>query len=90
MWYLLCILDAQIVFMRFITPLSVAYLAEIIGAEIIGDATAYATGINEIHKVETGDICFYFMNFVDASSIGSSINEIHKVETGDICFVDHP
>jgi UDP-3-O-[3-hydroxymyristoyl] glucosamine N-acyltransferase len=58
MWYLLCILDAQIVFMRFITPLSVAYLAEIIGAEIIGDATAYATGINEIHKVETGDICF--------------------------------
>lgn len=44
--------------MRFTTPLSIHYLAEIIGAEIIGNENAFATGINEIHKVEEGDICF--------------------------------
>lgn len=44
--------------MKFLNPISVSVLAEKIGAEIIGDDSIIATGINEIHKVEPGDITF--------------------------------
>src|SRR5215831_4544924 len=43
--------------MRFEKPVSVTWIAEFIGAKIIGNAKE-ATGINEIHKVENGDIVF--------------------------------
>jgi len=39
-------------------PVSVQWLADFIGAELKGDADQLATGINEIHKVEKGDISF--------------------------------
>ncbi len=44
--------------MRFPSPVSLSWIASLINAEIIGDATAEVTGINEIHKVETGDLAF--------------------------------
>jgi UDP-3-O-[3-hydroxymyristoyl] glucosamine N-acyltransferase len=44
--------------MVFEKPIAVQWLAEYIGAEITGDAEQQATGINEIHKVRNGDICF--------------------------------
>ena len=44
--------------MKFPTPVSVAWVAELIHAQIIGDDTSQAFGINEIHKVENGDLCF--------------------------------
>jgi len=44
--------------MRFERPIPITQLAQLINAEIIGDAAQKATGINEIHKVETGDLCF--------------------------------
>ena len=44
--------------MRFDKPVSVQWIAEFIQAEIAGNTTASATGINEIHKVEAGDIIF--------------------------------
>ncbi|HRH59427.1 MAG TPA: UDP-3-O-(3-hydroxymyristoyl)glucosamine N-acyltransferase [Chitinophagaceae bacterium] len=44
--------------MKFPQPLTVQWIAGLIQAEIIGDADAIANGINEIHKVETGDLCF--------------------------------
>lgn len=44
--------------MRFTKPVSLGEIAELIGAEIIGDANRVATGINEIHKVEEGDLVF--------------------------------
>lgn len=44
--------------MRFDKPVSVKWIAEFIQAEISGDSTNSATGINEIHKVENGDIVF--------------------------------
>ena len=44
--------------MKFTNPISVKTLAAQIGAEIIGDDSLLATGINEIHKVEAGDITF--------------------------------
>ncbi len=45
-------------FMTFPTPISVRALADRFGARLIGDDTLLATGINEIHKVEPGDIAF--------------------------------
>jgi len=44
--------------MRFERPLPAAWIADFIDARLVGDATAEATGINEIHKVEPGDISF--------------------------------
>lgn len=45
-------------FMRFDKPVPVKWIAEFLRAEITGTITAPATGINEIHKVEKGDIVF--------------------------------
>lgn len=44
--------------MRFERPITAAWIADFIGARLIGDAAAEATGINEIHKVQPGDISF--------------------------------
>jgi UDP-3-O-[3-hydroxymyristoyl] glucosamine N-acyltransferase len=44
--------------MRFPSPVAVSWLGEFIGAKVIGDAKGQATGINEIHKVEPGDLVF--------------------------------
>lgn len=44
--------------MRFINPISVRSIAEEIGARLVGDETLWAHGINEIHKVVSGDITF--------------------------------
>lgn len=44
--------------MKFEKPVSVQWLAEFTGAQLVGDATQMATGINEIHKVTAGDISF--------------------------------
>lgn len=44
--------------MRLNKPVAVQWIADFIGAELAGNASAVATGINEIHKVEKGDIVF--------------------------------
>lgn len=44
--------------MRLDKPVTVKWIADFIGAELIGNNSAMATGINEIHKVEKGDIVF--------------------------------
>ena len=44
--------------MKFPEPVSVRWIANLITAEVVGDASLEAHGINEIHQVETGDLCF--------------------------------
>lgn len=44
--------------MRFEQPVPLTQIAALINAELIGNTTAAATGINEIHKVEEGDLVF--------------------------------
>lgn len=44
--------------MRFEKPVPLAVIAEMIGAELLGNVAASATGINEIHRVEKGDLVF--------------------------------
>lgn len=44
--------------MKFPSPVSVQWIAELIQAEVVGNAAALILGINEIHKVELGDLVF--------------------------------
>ncbi len=44
--------------MKFPAPVSAHWIAELIDAELAGNVTASASGINEIHKVEQGDLVF--------------------------------
>ena len=44
--------------MKFDTPQTLGSLAALIGAEMIGPSEHAVTGINEIHKVEAGDLVF--------------------------------
>lgn len=44
--------------MKFPSPVSGQWIAELIGAEVLGNRLSFATGMNEIHRVEKGDVCF--------------------------------
>lgn len=44
--------------MKFKAPVSIEWIAQFIEAKLIGENKGNATGINEIHKVESGDISF--------------------------------
>lgn len=44
--------------MKFPAPVSASWIASLINAEIKGNPHAMITGINEIHKVESGDLVF--------------------------------
>ena len=44
--------------MKFPAPVAVEWIASLIDAELIGNTKGIATGINEIHKVEKGDLVF--------------------------------
>ena len=48
----------KIILMRFNKTVPLTEIASLIGAKIIGEANKAATGINEIHKVEEGDLVF--------------------------------
>lgn len=66
--------------MKFPQPISVRQLAASINAKLIGDETIMATGINEIHQVEPGDITFvdvkkYFNKSLSSEATVVLINE---------------
>ena len=44
--------------MKLPKPIPVTELAQKLNAELLGDRSLLATGINEIHKVEPGDVMF--------------------------------
>ena len=44
--------------MNFPSPVSLQWIADLIGAEVIGEPGLEAKGINEIHRVEPGDLVF--------------------------------
>ena len=66
--------------MRFDRPVALREIASIINAEIFGNAEASATGINEIHKVEEGDLVFvdhpkYYKKCIDSAASYIIINQ---------------
>ena len=44
--------------MKFPAPVTVSWIASLINAQVKGNPHAMITGINEIHKVENGDLVF--------------------------------
>jgi UDP-3-O-[3-hydroxymyristoyl] glucosamine N-acyltransferase len=67
-------------FMRFEKPVPLADIARLIGAKIIGEAHRSATGINEIHKVEEGDLVFvdhpkYYATCINSAASFIIINQ---------------
>ncbi len=82
--------------MKFPQPISVRDLAQRFGAQVIGDETLSATGINEIHKVEPGDIAFSDAPKYFAKTLGSAATVILLNQTAEcppgkaILVVDNP
>ena len=82
--------------MKFPHPIPVKEIAEKINAKIIGDKTLVATGINEIHKVEKGDIIFvdlkkYFEKSLKSAASIIILNEKTKCPKGKALLVcDNP
>ncbi len=48
----------NLLIMKFAAPVSLHWLSDLIDAKVLGNEQLQATGINEIHRVEAGDICF--------------------------------
>lgn len=44
--------------MKFPSPVSAEWMADLIGADVLGNTSLPVSGINEIHRVENGDACF--------------------------------
>ena len=66
--------------MRFNKTVPLTEIASLIGAKIIGDANKVATGINEIHKVEEGDLVFvdhpkYYQKCINSAASFIIINQ---------------
>ncbi len=62
--------------MKFENPVPVSWIADFIQARTIGDPDFKATGINEIHKVEPGDITFVDLEKYYDKSLNSSATVI--------------
>lgn len=82
--------------MRFPSPVSITWIGELIGAKVIGDINGQATGINEIHKVEPGDLVFvdhpkYYNKCINSAASYIIINKQTEVPEGKaLLVVDEP
>lgn len=78
--------------MKFPSPVSVQWIADFIGASVIGNKDGNATGINEIHKVETGDLVFvdhpkYYDKCIHSAASFIIINKETEVPQGKALLV---
>jgi UDP-3-O-[3-hydroxymyristoyl] glucosamine N-acyltransferase len=67
-------------YMRFEKAVPLTAVADLIGARIIGQSDGAATGINEIHKVEEGDLVFvdhpkYYQKCINSAATFIIINQ---------------
>ena len=82
--------------MKFKTPIPILAIAGKYHCEIIGDNSITATGINEIHKVEIGDITFvdiekYFQKSLNSSASIIILNKRVNCPPGKaLLFCDQP
>jgi UDP-3-O-[3-hydroxymyristoyl] glucosamine N-acyltransferase len=78
--------------MKFPQPIPVRDLAERFQAQLLGDASLFATGINEIHKVEPGDVAFsdapkYFQKTLDSAATVILLNAPAECPPGKAILV---
>lgn len=71
----------QIITMKFSAQIPVTTIAELIGASIYGNTSGFTTGINEIHKVEAGDLVFvdhpkYYKTCIESAASFIIINQL--------------
>jgi UDP-3-O-[3-hydroxymyristoyl] glucosamine N-acyltransferase len=82
--------------MQFPSPVSLPWIAEFINAKLVGNASAPATGINEIHKVEKGDLVFvdhpkYYDKCLNSAASFIIINKETNVPDGKaLLIVENP
>jgi UDP-3-O-[3-hydroxymyristoyl] glucosamine N-acyltransferase len=82
--------------MKFPAPVTVKWITSLINAESFGDENANATGINEIHSVEKGDIVFvdhpkYYYKCLNSAATFIIINKKAEVPEGKVILVtDEP
>src|SRR6187551_780008 len=78
--------------MRLDKPVPVKWIADFIGAEIAGNINASATGVNEIHKVEKGDIVFvdhpkYYDTCINSAATIIIINKKADIPDGKTLLI---
>jgi UDP-3-O-[3-hydroxymyristoyl] glucosamine N-acyltransferase len=78
--------------MKLPAPVSIKWIASLIDAELLGDENAEATGINEIHSVEKGDIVFvdhpkYYNKCLSSAASFIIINKKTEVPEGKALLV---
>jgi len=82
--------------MKFPSPVSVQWIADFIGAQLSGNVNGFATGINEIHKVEEGDLVFvdhpkYYDKCIQSAASFIIINKETSYPKGKaLLIVDQP
>lgn len=83
--------------MEFPQPVTAAWIAELIGAELIGEADLTASGINELHKVKTGDLVFvdhpkYYASCLESAATHIIINDksVTRPEGKVLLFTEKP
>jgi UDP-3-O-[3-hydroxymyristoyl] glucosamine N-acyltransferase len=82
--------------MKFPSPVSLSWLSEFLGASLKGDVEAFATGINEIHKVEKGDLVFvdhpkYYDKCLQSAASFIIINQLVECPPGKaLLIVEEP
>ncbi len=87
---------AKTIYMHFEKPVAISWIAEFIGATIIGNKDGQASGINEIHKVEHGDLVFvdhpkYYESCIRSAATFIIINKKTDCPDGKaLLIVDDP
>jgi UDP-3-O-[3-hydroxymyristoyl] glucosamine N-acyltransferase len=82
--------------MQFPSPVSLPWVAEFIQAKLVGNSDEPVTGINEIHKVEKGDLVFvdhpkYYDKCLNSAASFIIINKETAVPEGKaLLIVDNP
>jgi UDP-3-O-[3-hydroxymyristoyl] glucosamine N-acyltransferase len=82
--------------MRFPAPVAIQWLADFLNAELVGNTSGMATGINELHKVEPGDLAFvdhpkYYDTCIHSAASFIIINKKTEVPVGKaLLVVDQP
>ena len=82
--------------MKFPSPVSIEWIATLINARIEGNTTGFSTGINEIHKVEEGDLVFvdhpkYYTKCIDSAASFIIIDQSTECPAGKaLLIVEQP
>ena len=82
--------------MQFPSPVSIQWIAQFINAKLVGNSNGNATGINELHKVENGDLVFvdhpkYYNKCINSDATFIIINKENEVPEGKaLLIVENP